>query len=200
MTIPLSDLMAILPELLIVGAACLLLVLDPITSSSKKDYLAWMSLGTLILCFFITIGNLDDRVLVFSELVVIDSFASFWKLLLLLVSGLTILLSMTYLKEEKIELAEYYGFILLSLVGMMIMVSGADLLTIYLGIELMSISLYVMAGFKRFEGRSIEASAKYFILGGVFLRNSVIRHFSSVWLSWEHAARGNRSGRERSRR
>ena len=165
MTIPLSDLMAILPELLVVGAACLLLVLDPITSSSKKDYLAWMSLGTLIIGFFITLGNLDDHVLVFSELVVIDSFASFWKLLLFLVSGLTILLSMTYLKEEKIELAEYYGFILLSLAGMMIMVSGADLLTIYLGIELMSISLYVMAGFKRFEGRSIEASAKYFILG-----------------------------------
>jgi NADH-quinone oxidoreductase subunit N len=85
--------------------------------------------------------------------------------LLYLVSGLTILLSMGYLKEEKIQLAEYYAFVLLALTGMMVMVSGADLLTIYLGIELMSITLYIMAGFKRFEARSIESSAKYFVLG-----------------------------------
>ena len=108
---------------------------------------------------------LNDRVFAFSDLLVIDSYAAFWKLLLYAVSGLTILLSMTYLKEEHIDLAEYYGFILLSLAGMMVMVSGVDLLVIYLGIELMSISLYVMAGFKRFEARSIESSAKYFILG-----------------------------------
>ena len=165
MTIPIADLIAILPELLVVGAACVLLVLDPITPSSRKDALAWMSLGTLILCFLVTVGDLDDRVFAFSNLVVIDSYAAFWKLLLYVVSGLTILLSMTYLKEEHIDLAEYYGFIMLSLAGMMVMVSAADLLTIYLGIELMSISLYVMAGFKRFEARSIESSAKYFILG-----------------------------------
>jgi NADH-quinone oxidoreductase subunit N len=165
MTIPIADLIAILPELLVVGAACVLLVLDPITPPTRKDALAWMSLGTLVLCFLVTAGDLDDRVFAFSQLVVIDSYAAFWKLLLYVVSGLTILLSMTYLKEEHIDLAEYYGFILLSLAGMMIMVSAADLLTIYLGIELMSISLYVMAGFKRFEARSIESSAKYFILG-----------------------------------
>ncbi|NKB82115.1 MAG: NADH-quinone oxidoreductase subunit NuoN [Nitrospirales bacterium] len=165
MTLPLADLLTILPELLIVGAACLLLVLDPVMPPAKKSLLAWMSLGTLVLCFFISASSMNDRVFAFSDLVVVDPYASFWKLLLYLVSALTILLSMTYLKEERIDLAEYYGFILLSLVGMMVMVSAADLLTIYLGIELMSISLYIMVGFKRFEGKSIEASAKYFILG-----------------------------------
>jgi len=165
MTIPIADLIAVLPEILVVGAACVLLVLDPITPASKKDALAWMSLATLVLCFFVTAGDLGDRVFAFSHLVVIDSYAAFWKLLLYVVSALTILLSMTYLKEEHIDLAEFYGFILLSLAGMMIMVSAADLLTMYLGIELMSIALYVMAGFKRFEARSIESSAKYFILG-----------------------------------
>jgi len=163
--IPVADILAILPELLVVGAACLLLVLDPITPPSKKDALAWMSLGTLVLCFFITMGDFHQPVFAFSHLVVVDAYASFWKLLLYLMSGLIILLSLTYLKEEQIDLAEYYGFILLSLTGMMIMVSGSDLLTIYLGIELMSIPLYILAGFKRFEARSIESSAKYFILG-----------------------------------
>lgn len=165
MSIPIADLGTILPELLVVLAACVLLVLDPITPSSKKDMLAWMCLGTLVVCFFVTTAGMGDRTFAFSDLVVVDSYASFWKLLLYLVSGLTILLSIGYLKEERIDLAEFYGFIMLSLTGMMIMVSGADLLVIYLGLELMSISLYVMAGFKRFEAKSIESSAKYFILG-----------------------------------
>ena len=165
MTLPLADLVTILPELVIVGMACVLLVLDPITPQAKKDLLAWMSLGTLLVCSVITLGSFGGRVMAFSDLVVVDSYAAFWKMLLYLVSGMTILLSMSYLKEEKIDLAEYYAFVLLALAGMMVMVSGADLLIIYLGLELMSITLYIMAGFKRFEARSIEASAKYFVLG-----------------------------------
>ncbi|MGP0592568.1 NADH-quinone oxidoreductase subunit N [Nitrospira sp. T9] len=165
MTLPLADLVLILPELLIVGMACLILVLDPITPAHKKDLLAWMSLGILVVGSVVTVTGFGDRVMAFSDLVVVDSYAVFWKMLLYLVSGLTILLSMGYLKEEKIQLAEYYAFVLLALTGMMVMVSGADLLTIYLGIELMSITLYIMAGFKRFELRSIESSAKYFVLG-----------------------------------
>ncbi|WNM62004.1 NADH-quinone oxidoreductase subunit N [Candidatus Nitrospira neomarina] len=165
MTLPLADLVLILPELLIVGMACLILVLDPITPAHKKDLLAWMSLGILVVSSVVTLSGFGERVMAFSDLVVVDSYAVFWKMLLYLVSGLTILLSMGYLKEEKIQLAEYYAFVLLALTGMMVMVSGADLLTIYLGIELMSITLYIMAGFKRFELRSIESSAKYFVLG-----------------------------------
>ncbi|MEX0829511.1 MAG: NADH-quinone oxidoreductase subunit N [Nitrospirales bacterium] len=165
MSLPLADLVTILPELLIVGIACLILVLDPITSTAKKDLLAWMSLGVLGICALITMGDFGETTVAFSGLVVVDAYAAFWKMLLYLVSGLTILLSMSYLKEERIELAEYYAFVLLALAGMLVMVSGADLLTIYLGTELMSITLYIMAGFKRFEARSIEASAKYFVLG-----------------------------------
>ena len=165
MSIPLADLATILPELLVVLAACVLFVLDPITPSSKKDGLAWMCLVTLVVCAVITATRMGTHTVAFSHLIIVDSYASFWKLLLYLVSGLTILLSMGYLKEEQIDLAEFYGFIMLSLTGMMIMVSSADLLVMYLGIELMSISLYIMAGFKRFEAKSIEAAAKYFILG-----------------------------------
>jgi NADH-quinone oxidoreductase subunit N len=165
MTLPLADLVTILPELLVVGMACLILVLDPITPDTKKDLLAWMSFGIVVVCSVVTMSGFGERVMAFSDLVVVDSYAVFWKMLLYLVSGLTILLSMGYLKEEKIQLAEYYAFVLLALTGMMVMVSGADLLTIYLGTELMSITLYIMAGFKRFEARSIESSAKYFVLG-----------------------------------
>ncbi|KAF4515881.1 hypothetical protein B566_EDAN000116 [Ephemera danica] len=113
----------------------------------------------------LTAARFGSPTTAFGGLVVIDNYSCFWKLLLYFVTGLTILLSFPYLKEERIYLGEYYGFILLALSGMMVMVSGTDLLTIYLGTELMSLSLYVMAGLKRAEAKSLEASAKYFVLG-----------------------------------
>lgn len=165
MTIPLQDLLAILPELIVIGAACLILALDPVLEASKKEVLAWLTLGTLAICIGYTSSHMTGRVTAFSDLVIIDSYAAFWKLLLYIVTGLTVLLSLAYLKAERLNIGEYYGFILLALAGMMVMVSGADLLTIYLGTELMSLSLYVMAGLKRSENQSLEASAKYFVLG-----------------------------------
>src|SRR5919108_462728 len=165
MTLPLNDILAVLPEVFVVTAACLVLGLDPITPPARKQWLAYVSLAFLMLCFGLTYSMIDMLMTTFSGLVVIDPYAGFWKILLYLVSGLTIFLSLAYLKEERINLGEYYGFLLLSLSGMMVMVSAADLLTIYLGTELMSLSLYVLAGFKRFEARSLEASAKYFVLG-----------------------------------
>jgi NADH-quinone oxidoreductase subunit N len=164
-TLPLSDIVAVLPELLVVTAACLILALDPITPAGRKEWLAWLGLIALAACFGLTVSQMSAKVMAFSDLVIVDPYAAFWKLLLYFVTGLTILLSLAYLKEEAIHLAEYYGFLLLSLTGMMVMVSAADLLLVYLGMELMSLSLYILAGIKRTEDRSLEASAKYFVLG-----------------------------------
>ncbi len=160
-----ADIFLVLPELLVIAAACAVFVLDPVLRPSEKDSLVWVSLGTLAICMGLTASQMGMHASIFSGLVVIDAYGVFWKLLLYFVTGLTILLSYSYLKEEQLYFGEYYGFILLSLSGMMVMVSAADLLTIYLGTELMSLSLYVLAGLKRKEPRSLEASAKYFVLG-----------------------------------
>jgi NADH-quinone oxidoreductase subunit N len=165
MTFQVHDLFLVLPELLVIAAACLVLALDPVLDASKKDGLAWLSLGTLAICMGLTAAQMDHPATAFGGLVVIDPYGAFWKLLLYFVTGLTVLLSFSYLREERLYVGEYYGFVLLALCGMMVMVSSADLLTIYLGTELMSLSLYVMAGLKRVESRSLEASAKYFVLG-----------------------------------
>ncbi len=165
MTFVVGDLFLILPELLVITAACVIFVLDPVLHGPSKDSLVWLSLGTLAICMGLTASQVSAPTMVFSGLVVIDAYGAFWKLLLYFVTGLTILLSYSYHKEERLYFGEYYGFILLALTGMMVMVSAADLLTIYLGTELMSLSLYVMAGLKRAEPRSLEASAKYFVLG-----------------------------------
>ena len=165
MTFSSDDLLLVLPELLVITAACVVVALDPVLHPSKKDGLAWLSLGTLATCMGLTASQMSHAASAFGGLVVIDAYGSFWKLLLCFVAGLTVLLSYSYLKEERLHVSEYYGFVLLALSGMMVMVSSADLLTIYLGTELMSLSLYVMAGLKRSEPRSLEASAKYFVLG-----------------------------------
>ncbi len=165
MTFSSADLFLILPELLVVTAACIILVLDPVLRASDKDGLVWLSLGTLAVCMGLTASQIQAPATIFSGLVIIDAYGAFWKLLLYFVTGLTILLSHSYLKEERLYFGEYYGFVLLALSGMMVMVSSADLLTLYLGTELMSLSLYVMAGLKRSDPRSLEASAKYFVLG-----------------------------------
>ncbi len=164
-----ADLLAILPELLVMAGGCLVLVLDPLTPHNRKDWLAYFSLATLAAAFVVGywfLGALTGSPRpAFSGLYVVDAYGTFWKLLLIVVSGLVILLAKPHLKLEEIDLPEFYAFILLSLSGMMVMVSGTDLLVIYLGLELMSLCLYVMAGFKRYEHRPLEAAAKYFILG-----------------------------------
>jgi len=165
MTFAPGDLLVILPELLVITAACVVLGLDPITPVSKKDGLVWLTLGTLAICMGVTASQMSAPATAFGGIVIVDAYACFWKLLLYFVTGLTVLLSFSYLKEERLYFGEYYGFVLLALSGMMVMVSAADLLTIYLGTELMSLSLYVMAGLKRSAPRSLEASAKYFVLG-----------------------------------
>jgi NADH-quinone oxidoreductase subunit N len=163
-----SDLLAILPELLISAAACLVLILDPITSAGRKTWLTYLSLASLAAAFAITYGLMGESPqYVFGGLYVLDAYGTFWKLLLIFVSALIVLLAKANLTQEQIDMPEFYAFILLSLAGMMVMVSGVDLLVIYLGFELMSISFYIMAGFKRSERRSMEAAAKYFILGSL---------------------------------
>ncbi|MCA1957088.1 MAG: NADH-quinone oxidoreductase subunit N [Nitrospira sp.] len=165
MTLSSGDLLLILPEILVVAAACTVLAVEPIMAPHQRDGLAWLSLSTVAACMGLIASQLGNPAEAFGGFVKIDDYACFWKLLLCLVSGLTVLLSYSYLKEERLHVGEYYAFVLLALAGMMVMVSAADLLTIYLGTELMSLSLYVMAGLKRAEPRSLEASAKYFVLG-----------------------------------
>jgi NADH-quinone oxidoreductase subunit N len=161
-----TDLLVILPELIVVGAGCAVLILDLVLPKGQKDLLAYFSLMMLLLAFYGTYGlALSPPIYAFNGMFILDPFSNFFKLLLYLATALTILMSTRYLEVERIHLGEYYAFILFATSGMMIMVSGADLITIYLGLELMSLSLYILSGFKRYERKSIEASAKYFVLG-----------------------------------
>ncbi|MBI3609821.1 MAG: NADH-quinone oxidoreductase subunit N [Nitrospirae bacterium] len=165
MTFSVTDIGAVLPEILIAVYACAILLIEPFLPKDRREILAYFGLAALGLAFIATWQLLWADLTVLNGMFVLDPFGNFFKLLLYVAAIMTILLSMGYLRRERIDLGEYYAFILLAICGMMIMVSGSDLVTVFLGLELMSITFYILVGFKRFEEKSLEASAKYFILG-----------------------------------
>jgi NADH-quinone oxidoreductase subunit N len=159
------QLVAIAPEIVLTIGACALFLFDLAIPKHEKDKLGYFAIGILAVAFYGSWKLAAVETEIFSGMFTLDPYATYFKMLVYLAGALTILLSMTYLEIEKIHLGEYYGFILLATAGMMVMVSAGDLIMIYLGLELLSISLYIMAGFKRHESRSVEASAKFLILG-----------------------------------
>lgn len=165
MPLSLTDLQAILPEGLITLCACTVLMVDLFLERERRWILAYFSLVALLLVGAVTTKMIWVERTAFSGMFILDPYSSFFKLVLCAAAGITILLSMDYLQKEEIHLGEYYAFVLLATCGMMIMVSGLNLIMIYLGLELMTISFYILVGFKGLDVRSVEASAKYFVLG-----------------------------------
>ena len=165
MTLSLADMGAILPEILLASYACAVLILAAFIPRERGDILAYASLVALGLAGFATSRLMWVDLTVLGGMFILDPYSNFFKLVLYGAAALTILLSLSYLKQEQIHLGEYYAFILFATCGMMVMVSGADLLMIFLGLELTALSFYVLAGFKRFEQKSLEAASKYFVLG-----------------------------------
>lgn len=121
---------------------------------------------TFSLVIWIQSGMSGPRV-VLSGLFVVDGYAYFFKLLLLVASGLTVCLSTRFIEEGGYRPGEYYSLIVLAATGMLLMVSGASLLSIWISLELMAMSSYVLVGYFKRQPKSIEAALKYFVLGSL---------------------------------
>jgi NADH-quinone oxidoreductase subunit N len=160
-----ADIGAVLPEMLVSAYACAILILSAFLPRERGDLFAVSSLVALALAGLATALLMWVDLPVMSGLFILDPYSNFFKLVLYGAAAITILLSHAYLKQEHIHLGEYYAFILFATSGMMVMVSAADLLMVFLGLELTALSFYILAGFKRFEQKSLEAAAKYFVLG-----------------------------------
>ena len=156
-----------IPEVIVISAACCLLMVDLFIKKGSRDVIAYLSLATVIGAAAGTFALAGSSQQAYSGMFVVDGFATFFKMVVYLATILSILLSMSFIKVEAIEQGEYYVLLLFALGGMMIMASGADLLSIYLGLELMALSVYVLTGFMRRDRRSNEAAMKYVILGAV---------------------------------
>ena len=158
---------ASVPEIIVIVGACVLLMIAPILDRRMGPLFFWSSLATVIAAAAATFALAGEPRLVYSGMFVVDDFSVFFKAVFYLATGLCVLMSPRYLEEENIARGEYYVLLLFALAGMMIMASGLDLLSIYVGMELQALCIYVLTGFIRQERRSNEAALKYVILGSV---------------------------------
>ena len=160
MNFPLPDLNPVMPEILMTAFALIVLLLDLVIK--KKEAIALISIaGTaLIGLSLFSFGGMT-----FGGMYISDGYSTFFKLIFFLNVILSILISIKYIAVEKVNYGEYYSLILFSTIGMMIMASAGDLIVLYLGLELMALSTYVLAGFIRHSIKSTEAALKYFLLG-----------------------------------
>jgi|UniRef100_A0A7C3WQ49 NADH-quinone oxidoreductase subunit N len=164
LTIPSFSLANIGPWLTITGGAVLILLLEALTRG-RKTYFPYLSLAILALAAFQTVDLWGARATDFARMIYVDDFAFLFYLILILGAALTILLSRPYLEEWGKDLGEYYALILFATAGMMMMAASAHMIMIFLGLEVMSIAVYVLAGFFREDVKSNEAALKYLVLG-----------------------------------
>jgi NADH-quinone oxidoreductase subunit N len=170
MTIDLSglgiDYGAILPELIVIGTAIVVLFLDLVVPADRRGFLAGVTVVGLLAALVATFPIWGQNRAAFGDTVVADSLAAFFNVLLIVISILTVLISPRFLRALDLDFGEYYILLLGATAGMMLLAAATSLMTIFLGIELLSICLYVLSGFARTALRSQEAALKYLLLGG----------------------------------
>jgi NADH-quinone oxidoreductase subunit N len=153
------------PELILSLTAMGLMILVVLAKKAALRLTPTLTLvgviGAMVLCFSLWGKSASS----FHGMVVLDPYALFFKILFLMTTALTALMSIRYLQREGFALGEYYILLLFATVGMMLMASAADLIIIFLGLETFSLSVYVLVGFFRNQVKSNESSLKYFLLG-----------------------------------
>ncbi|WP_128515981.1 NADH-quinone oxidoreductase subunit NuoN [Tabrizicola thermarum] len=163
-----ADFRTLLPEILLSGYAMAALMAAVYTTRDKlAATLVWATAGLFVaLALYIGAGGTGQR-LVFNGLFVDDPFARFAKVTILISAAAVLVMSQDYMSRRDILRFEYPLLVTLSVVGMMVMVSSADLITLYMGLELQSLALYVIASIRRDSAKSSEAGLKYFVLGAL---------------------------------
>jgi NADH-quinone oxidoreductase subunit N len=157
----------IFPELLVIAGALALLLLGAIRGERVAGMVDISAILILLIAAGLTVLQPGERVEIFGGSFVVDDFSRFMKVLALLGSAAALLLSIDYFRVQNIHRFEFGILVLTAAAGMMVMISARDLVMLYLGLELMSLSLYVIAAIDRDNLRSTEAGLKYFVLGGL---------------------------------
>src|SRR5499425_3015510 len=166
--LPVINWSLILPEIIVCVAAVVVMLVDAFAHPLQRWITGGLSLIGLLAAAAATIwlwtsGQTAGDA--FSHMIVLDELRLGFTLVFLLVSILTVLISTVWAQGEQLPAGEFHSLLLFATVGMMLMASGGDLVIIFLGLEILSIATYVMAGFRRTDVRSNESSLKYFILG-----------------------------------
>ncbi len=161
----LHNMNVILPLAALIAWSCILLIVDLTIPKEHKGWTAVMAAFGLVLCLGLSIAQFGRSATGFNGMVINDGFSTFLTILFLSSGLAAIAVAYDYLKRMDIERGEYYVLLLFSISGMMLMAVANDLIVVFLALELLSIPLYVLAGFARPKVESEEASIKYFLMG-----------------------------------
>jgi NADH-quinone oxidoreductase subunit N len=161
------SLLLTLPEIILTVAALVLMMAAAFAGDRSARLVTWLAVGAFALAGFWVPGIVDAGGTAFDGLFVADSFAAFAKVLVYIAAAAALVAATGWFSRDGDYRAEYPVLVLLSAVGMGMMVSASDLMTLYVGLELQSLSAYVLASFQRSDNRSAEAGLKYFVLGAL---------------------------------
>jgi NADH-quinone oxidoreductase subunit N len=156
-----------LPEIILALGILALVLIGAYRGDRSQAFINACVLALIGVVALAVLAQPAGRMVTFNGAFVVDAFARFMKIATLLASGVTLAMSFQYLREEKLQRFEYPILIALSTLGMMLMISANDLIALYLGLELTSLALYVVASIQRDDERSTEAGLKYFVLGAL---------------------------------
>jgi NADH-quinone oxidoreductase subunit N len=159
------------PEILLTTLGLLLLLWGAISNTERQPrQCAWLSLISLAATAFYVVwlqSTLDGPKRLLADSFILDGFSFAWKILVLASMVLVVLLSQRFVEDAQYRAGEYYSLLLFAATGMMFMASGTSLLTIWISLELMALSSYILAGYFKRELKSNEAALKYFVLGAL---------------------------------
>jgi len=166
MSFELSSLMPALPEIFLAIAAMVFLLLGVFRKEDSTALLSWLGVGAMAVTGVLVLRG-PEAAVTFNNLFIVNGFTSFAKMLILIGGALTMLMINAWAQFAKTARFELPILVLFAILGMMMMVSANDLISVYLGLELQSLSLYVLAAYHRDNTRSTEAGVKYFVLGAL---------------------------------
>ncbi len=162
------ELLRFAPELILSAAGTLLMVLDPFFGGDSRKPSKLFGHISIIAFLVALVGAIQANSVAgpaFSNLLIVDGFATYFRVLVLMVGVFAVLSSYLYLERESADTCEYHALLLFSVAGQCLMVSANDLIMIFLGLEISSIASYVLAGYLRNDRRNNESALKYFLLG-----------------------------------
>src|SRR5712672_1885351 len=161
------QLLPVLPELVLAGGGMGLLMLGAYREQEITKLVTGLAVGLLVVVGVLELMLPEGKLTTFGGSFIVDDFARFLKILALIGSGATLVLATEFLSDPSRRIFEFAILVLLSTLGMMVLISAGDLIMLYLGLELMSLALYVVAASNRDNIKSTEAGLKYFVMGAL---------------------------------
>ncbi len=159
------DYIRTLPEIILIVAGAVMMFLEGLAGERHRKGSGPLALIVILGALAAALNAGLNKGLAYQNFLVIDDFATFFRVLVLVVGAFTVLCSISYLKREDSDSSEYYALILFSLVGQCLLATSNELIMVFIGLEISSIATYILAGFHRDDRRNNEAAIKYFLLG-----------------------------------